>query len=404
MHVKGSALCLSACLSLSLALAGCFDRGGLDNDDGGGNPGSGGQTGSGGSGNPSGSGGQVTTGSGGRAAGSGGQVTTGSGGRTASTGGQVTTGSGGRMTGSGGRVGMGTGGAFMCPGICDIFCPYGNEIGADGCPLCRCKPGPNCGAALPCPALCPYGFALDANGCATCTCNPPPMCEPLNCPLAPCTYGLMKDEKGCDICKCNPATCTPEECGTPPPSTGLVYCPAPAGDPTGPATGSGSSGSGASSGSGSGPSPGGGSGAAPPADIAAPIPQPVCQRDPSTGKCVWVNPRCGTACTTIACTLACPNGFQMDTRGCPICACKPAPATCASYSDYRTCVANMECRWLQPGCGDPALAAGGCYARTSVDCVSDAQCGAGRQCLKRVINPCYMSSCAACGQTVAVCQ
>jgi hypothetical protein len=371
------ATCLAACLAV--ALAGCFDRGGLDNDDGGLSR-TGGTTGTGGS--------QGSTGGSGNMTGTGGQMT-GSGGQVGATGGRIgMTGTGGRaMTGSGGR---GTGGATQCGAMCAIACQYGYEVGPDNCPLCKCKPKPTCDA-IACPALCPYGFVTDANGCPTCTCNPPPMCQPVMCDIA-CPYGFMKDEKGCEICRCNPGTCTPEECGTPPPSTstGLVApCPL-ASDETGPAPG--------------------GSGAAPPADdrlVPAPIPQPICQRN-TDGKCVWVNPRCGTVCPAIACTLACPNGFLYDTRGCQICACNPPPPppppTCASFIDYMTCQSNMQCQWLQPGCGEPALAAGGCYDRTSVNCTSDAQCGMGHQCLKRVINPCFMQRCAACGQTLAVCQ
>nr|KAI8766559.1 antistasin isoform X2 [Biomphalaria glabrata] len=31
----------------------------------------------------------------------------------------------------------------LCLGaMCNVFCPYGNKISADGCPMCACNPGP----------------------------------------------------------------------------------------------------------------------------------------------------------------------------------------------------------------------------------------------------------------------
>jgi len=104
---------------------------------------------------------------------------------------------------------------------------------------------------------------------------------------------------------------------------------------------------------------------------------PVCERDPD-GKCDWV-------------ILTCP----------------PPPSPCGTHIGHAACVADQTCAWLQPGCGDPALAAAGCYARTSIDCVSDTQCGPGQQCLKRVVNPCFdptaTVTCDTCGATRTVC-
>jgi hypothetical protein len=146
---------------------------------------------------------------------------------------------------------------------------------------------------------------------------------------------------------------------------------------------------------------GGGSGA---------LPRPlVCQAD-AAGVCSWQPvPGC-RFCGPVSCRLACPYGFRKDASGCEICECNPDPAAdCGRYADYMTCTASMACTWLQPGCGDPALAAAGCYARSSLNCTSDAQCTSGRQCLKRVINPCAVppggvGGCAACGQTISLCQ
>jgi hypothetical protein len=92
----------------------------------------------------------------------------------------------------------------------------------------------------------------------------------------------------------------------------------------------------------------------------------------------------------------------------------PPPANCAALADSMSCSANPQCTWLQPGCGEPALAAAGCYARASLGCGSDADCGLGHQCLKRVINPCGLAAgsaptpglvaCTACGFVQMICQ
>jgi hypothetical protein len=67
----------------------------------------------------------------------------------------------------------------------------------------------------------------------------------------------------------------------------------------------------------------------------------------------------------------------------------------------------MLCTWLVPGCGDPPLAAQGCYARADVGCQSDSGCTNGRVCQKRVVNPCLPGpgggACAACGLTTTIC-
>lgn len=105
---------------------------------------------------------------------------------------------------------------------------------------------------------------------------------------------------------------------------------------------------------------------------------PVCLRDP-TGKCVWA-------------IFTCPP---------------PPPSACGSHIGTSACIADTACAWLQPGCGDPALAAAGCYAKASIDCTSDAQCATGQQCLKRAVNPCdptTMVMCGTCAVIRTVCQ
>jgi hypothetical protein len=106
----------------------------------------------------------------------------------------------------------------------------------------------------------------------------------------------------------------------------------------------------------------------------------------------------------VICDLFCPDGFVRDANGCETCRC--APGDCSRHASFSVCNADPSCTWLRPGCGEPALAAQGCYAQKDVGCASDAECG-GRRCLKRVVDPCYNPSggptCAACGLTETIC-
>jgi hypothetical protein len=136
---------------------------------------------------------------------------------------------------------------------------------------------------------------------------------------------------------------------------------------------------------------------------------PVCQRNPD-GRCGWIITMCPTPppCPPIRCLAACPNGYVTDANGCQTCQCLPPPAACNSYTDYSSCQGDMRCTWLAPGCGEPALPAQGCYARSDVNCTSDASCTPGHVCLKRVVNPCFApnaagATCAACGVTQTIC-
>ena len=157
-----------------------------------------------------------------------------------------------------------------------------------------------------------------------------------------------------------------------------------------------------------------------------------------------------TPCPAVACPVMCPNGSYADASGCDTCKCRPpatcvesdcitpqppggpsvdcedgsvsgwrcqptpmggcawqllsCPSRCNTISDYDKCVGDPTCMWLAPGCAEPALVTAGCYARANLNCTSDAACGLGHQCLKRVINPCFNAPCLACAETVTVCQ
>jgi hypothetical protein len=283
----------------------------------------------------------------------------GGGGQTGGSGGQ-TGGSGGQMGGRGGQTGgVGGGGTGGQTG------GTGGKVdaGTDVPPMC----GPVCAI------FCPNGNVLDERGCPTCRCNPPPTCQPVTCDLF-CRYGFQKDEKGCETCKCNPPPmCTPVTCrlfcqfGFKKDAQGCEICAC--NDP--PATCTPQE---------CGPAP------LAPNHMCADgtVAGPVCERT-ATGRCAWI-------------FRECPDG-------------------CGDARSPTACLALPACRWLEPGCTEPKLAVAGCYPRSLIGCDLRA-CPDGRQCVKRVINPCGSpdgatlpspglipppGGCAACGQTIAIC-
>ena len=298
------------------------------------------------------------------------------------TGGAGTTGTAGLtgtagVTGAGGTSATGQAGAGgSCGAVCDIFCQWGHATDAAGCPLCKCNPPPQCQPADCGPQpLIPAHPPCSGGGSFSVTCTRNDMgacvwtgacqgCPATTCPLSMCPYGIQTDANGCAICACNPPPkCTPQQCG-PAPGVPSMMC---------------------SDGS-----------------VAGPVCGPT-----AVGTCGWTITKCPPpVCPAIACLRACPNGARTDANGCPTCDCIE-PTSCATYTDYKRCVGDMRCEWLQPGCGQPALATGGCFARTEVGCAGDASCSGGRQCLSRVVDPCYNplggGTCAACGVTQMIC-
>lgn len=368
-------------MGLSLMLvAGCMDRDGLGDPDGGmgaagtkgtgtGTAGSHG-TGAGGTSSPTGAAGVSSTGAAGvTSTGAAGASSTGAAGVTASTGAAGVSGA----AGANGRAGTG---GTMCGPVCAIYCPYGNVLDAAGCPTCKCNPAPvckvdECGPTArllpaPCggtttPPVCARDAATGKCAWTAARCA----CDAIACALK-CEFGLKVDPMtGCQQCACNPAplTCTPGECG-PGPLVPSMKC----SDGT--------------------------------------VAGPVCARSPG-GMCAWTLTKCPpTLCPAIACLRACPYGARVDANGCQTCDCLE-PQACGAIADWKTCTADMRCTWLQPGCGDPALSTAGCFSRTDVGCTGDGTCANGRTCLKRVVNPCYNpgggASCDACGLVQTVC-
>ncbi|CAC5397521.1 unnamed protein product [Mytilus coruscus] len=232
-----------------------------------------------------------------------------------------------------------------CPPLCEIFCPFGNVLDKNNCPICKCKtgcrdnarplPSVSCGSGKPsCPAKyqcktapggigvccpfvcpptncqpCPFGYAIDANGCQTCTCKP--RCGPV-CAIF-CPFGNVMDENNCPTCRCktgckgnvNPLGSI--SCGS-----GQQRCPARYQCNTPSAGGSG---------------------------VCCPYECPLykCKSCPY-GYVIDANgcqtctckPRCGPVCA-----ISCPFGNVMDENNCPTCRCK---TVCPQIKCSRPCL------------------------------------------------------------------
>jgi hypothetical protein len=202
-----------------------------------------------------------------------------------------------------------------------------------------------------------------------------------------------------------------------------------------------------------------------PVDMPGPMCGPVCAIFCPNGNVLDDNgcPTCRckpVICPAIACVpVPCPAGFATDADGCPSCTCKPvacdkqecggpppgAPSIkcddgsiagpvcernksgqcswvfrqcpdvadpCAKAADAAACATLAACRWLEPGCVEPKLAAAGCFTQARIGCAAEA-C-AGKTCQKRVIDPCSSAhapslvappkpGCTVCGETIAIC-
>ncbi len=76
----------------------------------------------------------------------------------------------------------------VCGPTCDIYCPYGNKVDDNGCPLCSCNPAlssdggardascpPIACPAIACVAGCPCGYQTGPAPCGCPSCAPPPI-------------------------------------------------------------------------------------------------------------------------------------------------------------------------------------------------------------------------------------
>jgi hypothetical protein len=124
----------------------------------------------------------------------------------------------------------------------------------------------------------------------------------------------------------------------------------------------------------------------------------------------------GDAATTDKAGTAPEKGFE-SADAMPTLAPAPKAGGCDTRATDDLCLASPDCRWLVPGCGDAmrALPRSGCFAKSDLNCASDAACSGGKRCATHDINPCYQPSggggvsgigggaCAACGMIVNLC-
>lgn len=141
--------------------------------------------------------------------------------------------------------------------------------------------------------------------------------------------------------------------------------------------------------------------------------------------CLWIVPGCDEAPDAFVPACHPPVGCDGDAFDCPdglICRsvtydpCLPQEngSQCgACGAELQACVfpdctlldeAGCEaagCRYLVPGCTDPALPEAGCFPAD--DCQTDADCGAGLTCQDAVYDPCAGEDCDACGASARIC-
>lgn len=107
-----------------------------------------------------------------------------------------------------------------------------------------------------------------------------------------------------------------------------------------------------------------------------------------------VETSCGIVQASASCDFveAGPTWSVQLLDGCP---------SCDAHFTAETCDANPACQWLEPGCGDPALAIAGCFP--AEPCTADS-CDEGETCIGVVIDPCWKTLCNACGEERDVCE
>jgi hypothetical protein len=78
----------------------------------------------------------------------------------------------------------------------------------------------------------------------------------------------------------------------------------------------------------------------------------------------------------------------------------PPACDCSAHLDPESCEADPACRFLSPGCDDPSLDKGGCFAKA--DCSADVGCPDGKACTTVNANICTIDPCVTC-MAVSLC-
>ncbi|MDI1446053.1 hypothetical protein [Polyangium sp. 6x1] len=138
-----------------------------------------------------------------------------------------------------------------------------------------------------------------------------------------------------------------------------------------------------------------------------PIPEPCPAEMPSQGAACLGPLTCSyefdVGCGPQTATATCQDGSWSIDAGI---SCNPPIPTdnpadmCQYIATEEECATVETCRWLVPGCGDPALSQAGCFA--AQDCVG-VTCGDAKTCQEASINPCHNQPCDACSMTVKLC-
>ena len=96
---------------------------------------------------------------------------------------------------------------------------------------------------------------------------------------------------------------------------------------------------------------------------------------------------------TMSCDYSDPPLWKLDSA--------PQECACGLVTDAALCSATAACRWLVPGCSSGPQVAEGCYP--AIDCQNEA-CPPTETCVVLGHDPCWNSTCEACGSETGVCQ
>ncbi|MBL8739617.1 MAG: hypothetical protein JNK04_00940 [Myxococcales bacterium] len=143
----------------------------------------------------------------------------------------------------------------------------------------------------------------------------------------------------------------------------------------------------------------------PPCPITLPAEGDPCELTPggTPRGCTYdVETACGPATATAECVEVEEQGLVWLVTAPP---CTPPEPSCFDYTNAGVCEADSTCRWLVPGCGgkgDPGFAAG-CFPALECTVGPSDNCGELEECVTLNHDPCWNSSCGACGSDTNVC-